>query len=312
MPFFSVIIPLYNKSDFIIQTMEDVLHQSFDNFEIIIVNDGSTDDSLEKAQQFTDDRIRIFCQQNQGVSAARNKGMSVALGNYFCFLDADDEWMPDYLENLYQTIVNFPNAGMYCSRYKTKIGNDHFSECRLPDLPEDYQGYVEDFFKSSYVNRVALTSAVAIDKKVFLDIGGFDVNISSGQDLDYWIRIVVKYPVAICKGITMIYNYLPDNRSLSKTKIGQKTLPDLDKFDIEEKKNPSLKKFLDIYRIEYALHFHISGNNERKNYYLKKVDAHNRSKKVDLLLATPPSILRFFLFVKRYLKRYGIDFSVYH
>lgn len=312
MPFFSIIIPLYNKSAFIGSTLEHVLHQTYSDYEIIIVNDGSTDDSLEKAKEFSDERIRLLSQENKGVSAARNYGMAEANGQYFCFLDADDEWTPDYLENLYKTIQKFPNAGMYCSRYKTKIGKNHFTECQLTDLSGNYEGYVQDFFKSSYVNRVALTSAVTIDRQVFLEIGGFDVAISSGQDLDYWIRIVLKYPVAICKGITMIYNYLPDNQSLSKTKIGKKSLPDLNQFIMEEKENPSLKKFLDIYRVEYALHFHISGDRLRAKQYLKNVDTENRSCKTDILMATPPAILRVFLLVKRYLKRFGVDFSVYH
>lgn len=312
MPFFSIIIPLYNKSAFIGSTLEHVLQQTYPDYEVIIVNDGSTDDSLDRAKQFSDERIRLFSQGNKGVSAARNYGMTEAKGQYFCFLDADDEWLPNYLENLYKTIQKFPNAGMYCSRYKTKIGKNHFTECQLTDLSENYEGYVQDFFKNSYVNRVALTSAVTIDRQVFLEIGGFDVAISSGQDLDYWIRIVLRYPVAICKSITMIYNYLPDNQSLSKTKIGKKSLPDLNQFTIEEKKNPSLKKFLDIYRVEYALHFHIGGDRLRARQYLKNVDTENRSCKTDILLATPPAILRVFLLVKRYLKRFGVDFSVYH
>lgn len=312
MPFFSIIIPLYNKSAFIGSTLENVLHQTYPDYEIIIVNDGSTDDSLDRAKQFSDERIRLFSQENKGVSAARNYGMAEAKGQYLCFLDADDEWTPNYLENLYKTIQKFPNAGMYCSRYKTKIGNNHFTECQLTDLPENYEGYVQDFFKSSFVNRVALTSAVTIDRQVFLKIGGFDTNITHGEDLDYWIKIVLHYPIAICSKVTMIYNSTPNNVNLSKTDFVQRKLPDLNQFNIEEKGNPSLKKFLDIYRIEYALHFHISGDRLRANQYLKNVDAENRCRKTDILLATPPAILRVFLLVKRYLKRFGVGFSVYH
>ena len=100
MAYFSVIIPLYNKESFIEKTLECVLNQTFKDFEIIIVNDGSTDASLEKIKKFTDNRIKIFQQENQGVSVARNKGMEMAEGEYFCFLDADDEWKNDSLENL--------------------------------------------------------------------------------------------------------------------------------------------------------------------------------------------------------------------
>ena len=83
------------------------MNQTFKDFEIIIVNDGSTDASLEKIKKFTDNRIKIFQQENQGVSVARNKGMEMAEGEYFCFLDADDEWKNDCLENFYKAIVRF-------------------------------------------------------------------------------------------------------------------------------------------------------------------------------------------------------------
>lgn len=312
MPFFSVIIPLYNKEAFIEQTLKHVLSQSFTDFEIIIVNDGSTDGSIEKINLLKDNRIRILHQKNQGVSVARNKGMELAEGKYFCFLDADDEWTENYLENLYHTILKFPDAEMYCSRYKTIIGKKKFAYCNLIDLPENYEGFVTDFFKSSIISRVAHTSAVAVDRNVFRTIGGFDIEISSGQDLDYWIRIALRYSVVICKNITLIYNYLHYNQSLSKTNINNKKLPDFEKFAVYEKINPSLKKFLDLYRIEYALHFHIAGNHKKKEEYLKETATENIIPKVKFLLSTPPFILRVFLFIKRYLKRFGVDFSVYH
>ena len=312
MPFFSIIIPLYNKAEFIRETVGYVLEQTFSDFEIVIVDDGSTDDGLTKISDLKDLRIKSFRQKNQGVSVARNKAMEIATGEYYCFLDGDDEWTPNHLESLYNAIQMFPNAGMYCGRYKTKVGRTHFVDCHISHISDDYEGYVQDFFESSFVNRVALTSAVCIKKEVFAEVGGFDKNISSGQDLDYWIRIALIFPVVICKEVTLIYNYLPDNKSLSKTKIINKTLPDFSKFANEEKARPNLKKFLDIYRIEYAMHFHISGNAQKKEFYLKDADPKYISRKAKVLFSTPPILLRFLLFGKRYLKRFGIDFSVYH
>lgn len=312
MAYFSVIIPLYNKEVFIEKTLQCVLNQTFNDFEIIIVNDGSTDGSLEKIKTFRDDRIKIFHQENQGVSVARNKGMEIAEGEYFCFLDADDEWTYDYLENLFFTIKNFPDGGMYCSRYKTKIADGKYSYCKFIDITDDYEGYVKDFFRSSFRHRIALTSAVCIRKNILHSVGNFDKEISSGQDLDYWIRIAIKHVVVICKNITVSYNFQQNNISLSRTNINKKRLPIFEKFYEEEKKNPNLKKFLDIYRIEYALHFYTFGNVEAKNFYLKEVEKGNISSKVKLLLSTPSFILRYALFSKRLLKRIGIDFNIYH
>lgn len=311
MPFFSVIIPLYNKESYIEKTLGCVLNQSFSDFEVIIVDDGSSDGSASIVRQINDGRIKLFHQENQGVSAARNKGMELAEGDYFCFLDADDEWTDNYLENIFQTILKFPEAGMYCSRYKTKIANGKFTYCNFIGIAEDYEGFVDDFFGSSIVNRVALTSAVTINKNVFLSLGGFDKEISSGQDLDYWVRIALKYSVVINKEITMVYNFLQNNISLSRTEITRKSLPIFDKFSKEEKNNPSLKKFLDMYRVEYALHFHIFGENEKKNYYLKEVRESNFPKKIKFFLSMPSFFLKLALFIKRYLKRFGIDFNIY-
>lgn len=311
MPFFSIVIPLYNKEKYIEKTLQGVLNQLFNDFEVLIVNDGSTDGGVEKISRFEDKRIKIFHQENKGVSAARNKGMAEAKAEYICFLDADDEWKPNYLQNLHQTILKFPNAGMYCSRYFTKINKKKLCKNYFENISDDYEGYVDDFFASSLRHRIALTSAVCICKKVFNAIGGFDEKISSGQDLDYWIRIALKYLVAICKDETMIYNFqLPE--SLSKTNINRKTLPDFNKFFKEEQVNPSLKKFLDLYRIEYALHFHITGNEKKKREFLQKVKSENIPNKTKMLFSLPSFVLRKLLFLKRFLKKFGVDFTVYH
>lgn len=311
MPFFSIVIPLYNKEKYIEKTLKSVLNQSFTDFEILIVNDGSTDGCVEKILRFKDERLKIFHQENKGVSVARNKGIKESQAEYICFLDADDEWMSDYLQNLHETILKFPDAGIYCSRYFTKINEKKLCKNPIENISDDYEGYVSDFFASSLRYRIALTSAVCVHKNVFYEIGGFDEKISSGQDLDYWIRIAQKYPVVITNKETMIYNFqLPD--SLSKTNINKKTLPDFSKFSEEEQENPSLKKFLDLYRTEYALHFHIVGNEAQKDEFLKNVNQNTLPLKTKILFSLPSFILRKLLFTKRYLKRLGIDFSVYH
>lgn len=311
-PFFSVIIPLYNKEKYIRNTLNKVLNQTFTDYEIIIVNDGSTDKSMALISNFTDPRIKIIHQKNLGVSTARNTGIEMALSKYICFLDADDTWKNDHLQTLHNTINQYPDAEMYCSRYVTQINDTTFTKNNLLDIKDDYEGYVKDFFKSSLVNRVALTSAVCIHKNIYKEIGGFEKNISSGQDLDYWIRIALKYRVAITNHTTLIYNFLNTNNSLSKININNKTLPNLDQYLDIEAHNENLKKFLDIYRIEYALQFYIIGLRKEKESLLKKVDKKNISFKTKILFNTPPFILRILLKLKHYLKNYGIDFNVYH
>src|SRR5690606_25175563 len=116
-PFFSIVIPLYNKEAYIEDTIKSVLNQSFQDFEVIIVDDGSTDDSFEKASQFKSGKIKLLKQVNQGVSIARNNGIDNSHAHYIALLDADDLWHENHLNELKKQIDLFPNAGLFCNNY---------------------------------------------------------------------------------------------------------------------------------------------------------------------------------------------------
>ena len=117
----SVVIPLYNKEQSIAATIQSVLAQTYTDYEIIVVDDGSTDNSLkvvqERVSELENERVRIIHQENAGVSAARNKGILESKGKYIAFLDADDLWAPNYLATLAALIADFPNAGLYSLGY---------------------------------------------------------------------------------------------------------------------------------------------------------------------------------------------------
>ena len=132
MPFFSVITPLYNKEDYIEATIKSVLNQTFDDFEMVIVDDGSTDNSLKILSQIKSSKINILVQENQGPSVARNKAIANAKGKYIAPLDADDIWREDHLAELKSLIDSFPNAGVFCNNYKVRLNknltrNAHFN-----------------------------------------------------------------------------------------------------------------------------------------------------------------------------------------
>ena len=120
MAFFSVIIPLYNKEDYIKNTLKSVFNQSFQDFEVIIVDDGSTDKSLQIVKQFIDDRLKVYIQKNQGVSVARNFGIEKAKSEYIALLDADDLWYENHLFELKKLIEIFPDAGLFCTNHEIK------------------------------------------------------------------------------------------------------------------------------------------------------------------------------------------------
>ena len=311
MPKISVIIPLFNKGFIISETLQSVLNQTFTNFEIIIVNDGSTDNGFKIVSQFLDNRIKLLQQENKGAAATRNLGIEKASGELIAFLDADDYWFPNHLEELFKLYTDFPNCGMYGSRYLMKIsGNKTIKTTYSSSVTNDFRGILPDFFKASKAYRVGLTSAIAIPKKVLQNNFLFNIAISSGQDLELYTKIAIEKPVAITNLFTVEYNFSLDNQ-LSKTPISKKRLINFEQFQSAEKHHESLKNFLDFYRLEYALQFRIAGDLEKSKFYLKDITSEIPFK-TKVLLSTPSFILQFLLKTKHLLKKYGIDFSVYH
>ena len=186
---FVVIIPLYNKSAYIAKAIESVLNQSFGDFELIIINDGSTDDGSEKVKQFSDTRIRLINQPNAGVSAARNYGVDKAKYEYIAFLDADDWWHPNFLEEMKRLIEKYRDAALYGSNFFiVKNGINYSSTVGLDKtFKEGYIDYCE-VYASTFCVPINC-SFVVVSKKVFLEEHGFKTQLAFGEDFDLWIRI---------------------------------------------------------------------------------------------------------------------------
>jgi len=180
---FTVVIPLYNKAHIIMRTLASVLTQTYTEFEVIIINDGSTDNSLEVINSFTQDsRIRIFDQSNQGVSAARNRGVNYAQHNYIAFLDADDEWLPGYLEKMKAAIELFPNACLYgCPSWHRNILTGETGNGSL----NRYQGKIQKVNYFENPHTMPHISAMVVSKKFFnlIDNGhGFPTGMKACED----------------------------------------------------------------------------------------------------------------------------------
>ncbi len=310
MSFFSIVIPLFNKAGYIENTLKSVLNQTFTDYEIIVVNDESTDESEAIVLGFNDKRIQLYNQKNQGVSVARNYGIEKSKGKLIAFLDADDYWFPNHLEELANLYSDFPNCGMYCSRHKIKTTKNHFQIPYYNGIESSYRGIVENYFFSNRPFRISWTSCLAIPKEILEKNGGFTPSVTNGQDLELWTKIGICHQVAITNTITAIYNYDIPN-SLAKENINLMKLMDFEQFQIEEQKNPDLKSFLDLYRIEYGFHYYMFGHTEKMKFYLKNIDKKNLGLKIRLLLNLPPFSLRFFLKLKNSLKKVGVNFTIY-
>jgi glycosyltransferase involved in cell wall biosynthesis len=208
---FSVIIPLFNKEKYILRAIDSVLRQSHGNFELIIVDDGSTDSSAEAVQSISDSRIRLIQRQNGGESAARNTGINVANHPYIAFLDADDAWEADYLETIAGLIKDFPAAGIYCTGYHVveKEARKKFPNwVRVPQ-----RGRVERYFYSvARGDQIATSSSVCIPAKIFEAVGSFSLGDKLGADQDMWARIALDYDVVVDAKACATYFKDADNR----------------------------------------------------------------------------------------------------
>jgi glycosyltransferase involved in cell wall biosynthesis len=180
---FSVVIPLYNKAHTIVNTIQTVLNQTYTDFEIVVVNDGSTDNGVEVIQQhFSDSRIRIVNQQNQGVSAARNNGVASSKYELIAFLDGDDEMLPEYLSKMKEAIDLYPEAGMYCCAGFLRYPNgDEYSRTakRFGNSIQEINYFENPYFFSH-------SSSTIVRKSEFNKTDGFPVGMKINEDLVFF------------------------------------------------------------------------------------------------------------------------------
>ncbi len=215
--FFSVVIPLYNKDYSIQRCIDSVLNQSYTNFEIIVVNDGSTDNSVQilkssYKEQLESKKILLIEQKNQGVSVARNVGIENSQSEFICFLDADDEWKIDFLFKISRLISDFPKASM-CFLAHEVSRNGLKPKKKKQAFKDDFRGYVEDFFLSSSIADVALNSKNCVKKSALQKIGGFPVGVTVGEDLHVWILLGLENKVAYEVSFSsIIYQNKDDSR----------------------------------------------------------------------------------------------------
>lgn len=294
---FSVIIPLYNKSAYIEQCLHSVLEQTFHQFEVIIINDGSTDNSADIVNEFISsvkskenlasdeghnlrnrNKFRLIHQPNTGVSAARNKGVQLANYDLIAFLDADDWWDDHFLEEMNILAESCPDAEVYASDcYFIKNGKKRTVGKGIPgDFGIGYLDYIKTY-ASQFVAPVNC-SYVVVRKDKFLSAGGFNPGLKSGEDFDLWMRLLLKGKFAYVNKPLAFSNQDADvnQRALNKNKNWRPSVHfvfNLDHYIELESKNPEFKYFMDGIRIRNLIYFHVNNwNREEVSRILSQVD----------------------------------------
>jgi len=210
----TVVIPLFNKGPYIGRALSSVLIQSLQNMEVLVVDDGSSDDGPEQAAAFRDPRVRLIRQFHGGVSSARNNGIRSACSPFIAFLDADDEWRPGHLETLLRLHSSFPGAGICATSYMFILPDGTMRMPTFSGFPgPPWEGLLPDYFRAAAKGKPPVfTSAAGAPKKVLHEAGLFAEGVQLGEDLDLWGRIALEYPVAFSHSGPSCYRKDAGNR----------------------------------------------------------------------------------------------------
>lgn len=305
----SVIIPLYNKAPYVQKALKTVCAQTYRDWECIIMDDGSTDGSGELVEKLTaelsDTRFVVLHQANAGVSTARNNAVLKSSGEYLCFLDADDWWEPNYLEEMIRLSTQYSDAGIYGANYYYVRRGRNIVRIDHPT------GYM-DYFKQYAEGPMPLwTGAVMMPRRIFDEFGGFPNGMVLGEDQFLWLQVVLKYKMAWLNKPLAYYNNDVDQatRGIVKDKIYK---PDtfltfrLDYFEEAERTRPEVKLLFDRLRV-YSLERYL----EQKAYpalmrkEIAKVDWRNVSAHFRRLYNWPYPL------IKAYFVLHRIAYNIY-
>lgn len=216
MPKVSVVIPAYNTMKYLPKTLESVLRQTFIDFEVLIINDGSLDHIIEWASELTDRRVKLVSQENQGLPGARNTGIAHAQGEYIAFLDGDDLWEPTKLEKQVNCLDNQPKVGLVYT-WSALIDEQDNPTGRI--FVSHAEGDVwQQLFEADVI---ANGSSAMVRRCCFEKVGVFDCSLTSAEDLDMWLRVAAHYPFAVVKEPLTLYRQHPDSMSKNYQRMFQ-------------------------------------------------------------------------------------------
>lgn len=271
MPFFSVIIPLYNKDKYIENTVNSVINQTYKDFEIIIINDGSTDNSLNIIKSFTDNRIQIINKENQGLCSSRNVGIKMAKGYFIAFLDADDLWMEDFLQTIYNLIKTYKEYKVYATNVRLLFPHN------VPNLNgasfnTKHELIIKNYFE--YCKNILGPSSLVIHNEVFKKVGYFDESINYGEEDDFYIRCFMKFNLIYFQEPKTYYRTGLKDQLTAPNKSFRRKIPDYEKY-LKNSNHKDLKKFLDFVHYKLVVLFKTERNNNLVNYYKNKINTSN-------------------------------------
>lgn len=300
---FSVIMPAYNAETTVLESIKSVLNQEFGDYELIVVDDGSSDNTSCVVDTIMDKRIKLKKIENRGVSAARNEGISESRGDYVCFLDSDDYWFPNHLKVLNELIDMAPDAMVLTTGYQIRDFNGNVSKVNSEIskykagnsfVLDDYIGYTKKYSQFIHINSLCA-------KREHIDlVGWFEVGEKIGEDTDFIYRLTAYSKLAVSPLITSEYRRNSTSTTATRKfnftwsflRHGKELLCDS---SISEGKKKSIRWVLATHRISGVRNRLLQGERDKAFNELKKVDLKSAGKKhlvlTLLMFFVPRSIL---------------------
>lgn len=234
-PSFSVVMPCYNAAAHLARSVGSVLAQTEPGWELIVVDDGSTDNSRDLVAAFNDSRIRLVAQANQGASAARNRGVAEARGEFLAFLDADDVWAPEFLAQLSTALRARPDAALaYCGWQNVGLPGARGE----PFIPQDYErpGKVEALLAGCRWP----VHAVMVRREAVINAGGFDRSLPNCEDYALWLNLATKAAIVRVPQVLAYYHFHSQEAQKSRKFVARRALAHLRAQTLFIEANPEL------------------------------------------------------------------------
>ncbi|WP_438968820.1 glycosyltransferase family A protein [Nonlabens sp.] len=278
-------MPLYNKATTIVRTLNSVFDQNYKDFDILIINDGSTDESLELVKNINYHRIIIHSQENKGVSATRNNAILFARENNYkriAFLDGDDFWCSNHLSTLCALFDKFPEAHIAATNYQLKRSRKTIDTV-LSNFESTEDQLLKSFFHHNYLNSIFTCSTLMIKPEIVDKTGLFNESLTHFEDIDWFVRIGMKSKIAFSFRVTAVIDEIADNRS-DQVEMKYRKLPDFTDYEAEAKNHLGLEKYIDLNRFAIALAYRMENDIRNTTLYQQKINLKNLSLKQQQLL----------------------------
>jgi len=306
---FSIIIPVFNKEKYINETILSVLNQTYDNYEIIIINDASTDNSLKIIEEVISDKAVIINNKNNlGLSASRNIGFEASSYKYIAFLDGDDVWDKNFLKEINELIINFPKESIFGTYYKENYnGKILYPKINIKEKLLGTKFVVKNFFEANLRRLIITQSCLVFKKNIFDTVGLYNPEITFAEDIDFYIRCFQNFNLAYSYQTYHMQRKMV-HKSISNSKTDNLNYPLLDKYlGVSDE----LNRFINFYNYCFCRRKKNEGSKKSMIYYRNKIRFRWIGFLKTIVLFLPEFLYTTLLKFKRYLLKKGINISTY-